>query len=76
MRALAETYGAARYGRTPPSTDAAEQAWRDVDALRRALDASGSFTARLRARLDPGTLRRRDRTLARVATGTEIPRDD
>jgi hypothetical protein len=60
MRALAESYGAVRYGRTPPSATAADEAWRQVDELRKALDASDTWWARMRARLDPGTLRRRD----------------
>jgi transglutaminase-like putative cysteine protease len=58
MAALADAYTEARYGSHTPSTTAADRAWDDVDALRRALDASAPFVARMRARLDLRTLRR------------------
>lgn len=73
MRALAETYGAARYGRARPPAQAADHAWEQVDELRRALDANSTFRSRLRARLDPSTLRRRSRELVRPGVSTDTP---
>lgn len=58
MAALADAYTEASFADTSPTPAAADRAWSDVDALRRALDANTSFTSRLRARLDLRTLRR------------------
>jgi transglutaminase-like putative cysteine protease len=58
MAALADAYTEARYGNASPSSTTADQAWDDVDALRRALAANAPFVARVRARLDLRTLRR------------------
>jgi hypothetical protein len=77
MQALAVAYGAVRYGDARPSPDAARDAWRHVDSLHHALDASSSTLRRLRARLDPTTLRRspvrRGRVAARVARDVPSP---
>ncbi|MEX0664587.1 MAG: DUF3488 and transglutaminase-like domain-containing protein [Acidimicrobiia bacterium] len=59
LRALAHAYGAVQYGAHRPEPEAARDAWRHVDALRGALDASSGVVRRLRARLDPTTLRQR-----------------
>ncbi|MSO78391.1 MAG: DUF4129 domain-containing protein [Acidimicrobiia bacterium] len=58
LRALADAYGAVRYGETRPTADAARDAWRQVDTLHRALDTSNTALRKIRARLDPTTLRR------------------
>jgi hypothetical protein len=76
MRALAESYGAVRYGGKRLPDAVAQDAWRHVDALRRALDASGTFASRLRARLDPGTLRRQERVLVRPAASSPTAEPD
>jgi hypothetical protein len=73
---LAESYGAVRYGSAHPSSETADEAWQQVDALRRALDASDTWWSRLRARVDPGTLRRRERDLARASTSSAPISDD
>jgi hypothetical protein len=57
LRALADAYGSVRYGTRHPPHGAADQAWQQVAALRAALDGSSTFLRRLRARLDPTTLR-------------------
>ncbi len=62
LQVLARAYTATRYGDSVPPTDSAATAWSAVDALRRALDASGSARDRLRARFAPGTLRREPHT--------------
>lgn len=58
LRALATAYGAVRYGEARPTPDAARDAWRQVDTLHRALDTSSGALVKIRARLDPTTLRR------------------
>ncbi len=58
LQVLARAYTATRYGETVPPADGVDSAWTAVDALRRALDASGTTADRLRARFAPGTLRR------------------
>ncbi len=58
LQVLARAYTATRYGTSAPPADGATSAWSAVDALRRALDASGSVKDRMRARFAPGTLRR------------------
>jgi TgpA N-terminal domain/Transglutaminase-like superfamily/Domain of unknown function (DUF4129) len=58
LRALADSYSGVRYGGVTPDAEAAANAWREADALRDALDESSGFFGRLRARLDPTTLRR------------------
>jgi len=58
LQVLARAYTATRYSETTPPSDGATSAWTAVDALRRALDASGTARDRMRARLAPGTLRR------------------
>jgi Domain of unknown function (DUF4129) len=58
LQVLARAYTATRYGATTPPNDGATSAWTAVDALRRALDASGTTRDRMRARFSPGTLRR------------------
>ena len=58
MHALARAYGAIRYGNIPATRADAELAWRHVDSLREVLDRSTPLMTRLRARLDPATLRR------------------
>ncbi len=58
MEALARAYGAVRYGNLDATPADAEQAWRHVDAVRAALDRATPFLSRLRARVDPSTLRR------------------
>jgi hypothetical protein len=62
LRALADAYGAVRYGTRRPPEGAADDAWQQVDALRAALNGSTTFLRRLRARLDPTTLRSRAST--------------
>jgi hypothetical protein len=61
LRELAEVYTHARYATEPPQGARADAAWRDVDEVRRALDAREGAWARLRARLSPRTLGRQDR---------------
>jgi hypothetical protein len=58
LEVLARAYTATRYAGSPPPPERARSAWSAVDALQRALDASGTTRARLRAQLAPGTLRR------------------
>lgn len=58
LQVLARAYTATRYAGSPPPPERARSAWSAVDALRRALNASGTTGARMRARLAPGTLRR------------------
>jgi len=58
LQVLARAYTATRYAGSPPPPERARSAWSAVDTLRRALDASGTTRARIRARLAPGTLRR------------------
>ncbi|HEY8216144.1 MAG TPA: DUF3488 and transglutaminase-like domain-containing protein [Acidimicrobiia bacterium] len=60
LRSLAEVYTHARYSEDAPPGARADAAWRDVDEVRRALDAHGGALARLRARLSTRTLGRRD----------------
>ena len=55
---LARAYTVSRYAGSPPPPDSARSAWSAVESLQEALDASGSWTARVRARVAPGTLRR------------------
>ena len=62
LRELADAYGSVRYGTRRPPPGAAGDAWRNVDELRSALNGSSTFLRRLRARLDPTTLRSRAST--------------
>jgi transglutaminase-like putative cysteine protease len=74
MRALADAHGAACYGATEPDATAVAQAWSEVDALDAALDASLGRFARIRRRLDPGTLRdRRQPVSAGTSTDARSP---
>ncbi len=59
MRALARTYGAARYGDGEVGADDAQSAWSSFDDLERALDGGVSWSRRWRRRLDASTLVRR-----------------
>jgi transglutaminase-like putative cysteine protease len=59
MRALARTYGAARYGDGAVDPDDARDAWGSLEQLERALDADLSWRGRWRRRLDARTLVRR-----------------
>jgi hypothetical protein len=59
MRALARTYGAARYGEGAVGVDDAQEAWSSLDDLERALDGGVSWSRRWRRRLDASTLVRR-----------------
>ena len=68
LEVLARAYTATRYAGSPPPPERARSAWSAVDALQRALDASGTTRARLRARLAPGTLRRSHETSGHVPT--------
>ena len=58
LRALADSYTAAQYGSSRPPQAEADAAWDHVTRLRKALSASGGVIGRVRARLDPATLRR------------------
>jgi hypothetical protein len=58
LRALADSYTAVQYSSARPPQADAEAAWDHVTRLRKALDASSVVLGRMRARLDPGTLRR------------------
>jgi hypothetical protein len=49
LASLARRYTAARYGDAPPPSGSGEAAWRDADAVLRALDASLDLRTRLRA---------------------------
>jgi transglutaminase-like putative cysteine protease len=49
LASLALRYSAARYGDAPPPSNSGEAAWRDADAVLRALDASLDLRTRLRA---------------------------
>ena len=51
LTSLAHRYTAARYGDTPPPSDAGDAAWRDAEAVVRALEASLDLRTRLRAQL-------------------------
>ncbi len=51
LGALAGRYTAARFGPVPPSSELAQAAWRDADAVLRALDETLDLRARLRSRL-------------------------
>lgn len=64
LHTLASAYTEARYARSAPATDGARSAWSALDALRRALDGSVTVRSRLRARVSPGTLRRREKPVA------------
>jgi hypothetical protein len=66
LAALARAYTATRYADSPPPPERALSAWSAVDSLQRALNASGTKRARLRARLAPGTLRRAPQTSGHV----------
>jgi hypothetical protein len=72
LQVLARAYTATRYGQSLPPSEGATSAWSAVDALRRALDASGSAKDRLRARFAPGTLRR-ERGPEHVSASSEPP---
>ena len=58
LRALADSYTAVQYSSARPPQADAEAAWDHVTRLRKALDASSGVLGRMRARLDPATLRR------------------
>jgi hypothetical protein len=58
MHALARAYGAVRYGNVTATPADAEAAWQHVDSVREVLDRATPFLSRLRARVDPATLRR------------------
>lgn len=58
LRELAATYSETCYGPRAATGDAAEQAWRDADAIRMALAAAASVRERWRRRFDPAPLRR------------------
>jgi len=60
LRALADAYGAVRYGAAQPDPDEVDDVWDHVDTLHRELGRSLGFVGRLRARMDPSTLRRRE----------------
>jgi hypothetical protein len=62
LRDLARRYTTARYGVTEPSPDDAARAWASFDALTEALEADLGWRERWRRRLDPSTLRARDRS--------------
>jgi hypothetical protein len=66
LHALARAYTAARYGDDVPPAAGASSAWSALDTLRRALDGSATRRDRLRARVAPGTLRRRQATVGAV----------
>jgi transglutaminase-like putative cysteine protease len=71
LHSLAEVYTHARYATEPPRSSRATEAWRDVDEVRRALDAGQGLLARLRARLSPRTLGRSTRDDDLVSVSTE-----
>lgn len=56
VRALAQTYSAARYAPEPPSVDDARLAWERVDELDRVLSATENPRQRWRRKLDPRPL--------------------
>jgi hypothetical protein len=58
LRELAATYSETRYGPRPPTREAADQAWRDADAVRVTLAAAANARERWRRRFDPAPLRR------------------
>lgn len=60
LRTLAATYTAACYAPERPSVAVAERAWGDARAVARALANGTSRRERMRRRLDPAPLRRRD----------------
>jgi hypothetical protein len=62
LRDLARRYTTARYGDVAPTSDDAAHAWESIDALSDALGADLGWKERWRRRLDPGTLRARERT--------------
>jgi hypothetical protein len=73
LRSLAEAYTHARYATEPPQSARASEAWRDVDDVRRLLDAQEGVVARVRARLSPRTLGRRASRDDLVAVSSERP---
>jgi hypothetical protein len=73
LRALADAYGAVRYGAARPQPDAADDVWGQVDTLHRALGGSLGFFGRWRARVDPSTLRRRDAVRTGAGRGQPDP---
>jgi transglutaminase-like putative cysteine protease len=62
LRDLARRYTTARYGSTPPTVDDADRAWASFDALSEALESDLGWRERWRRRLDPTTLRARERS--------------
>ncbi len=62
LRDLARRYTTARYGAAAPTVDDADRAWAAFDALSDALEADLGWRERWRRRLDPSTLRARERS--------------
>ena len=62
LESLAEAYTEARFSGASPPADRAQAAWRDVDELRHALHEREGRWQRVRARLSPRTLARRETT--------------